>query len=583
MHNAGAKAIVDNRKRVIFAATKLKNMILSLFTLLGALGMFLYGMNMMSTGLQKAAGNGLRNLLGRITSNPFKGVLTGFGVTAAIQSSSATTVMVVGFVSAGLLTLSQAIGVIMGANIGTTMTAWIIAIFGFKADISALAVPLMALGFAFNLSKKDKLRNISELIIGFSLLFLGLSLMKSSVPDLKETPQVLEFITNWSGYGFGSVLLFLFFGAILTLVLQSSSATVALTLIMLDLGWIQFDMAAAMVLGENIGTTITANIAASIGNVDAKRAALAHTLFNVFGVIWVLAIFHPFVAFIQKIVSLLGVDSATETIYGISMLHTVFNLSNTMAMIWFTKQIEKIVKSVIPDKPESESTVEGRLNYIDHGLISTPELALAESSKEIVHFSIIMKNGLEYLKEAVICSDNEDRFKTYREKLVKYEEISDNIEYEIVRFLNDLGKNHLSSESKELLRSQIRICGELESLGDSGEAISRSIMHMHAYGQKLSPEHISKLERMIGHLSKAYEDMISNLENAGKIKDIRNAELNEQAINSFRDECREYELKNIESSGDAYFETVFFLNILEEMEKMGDFVINISQSIELND
>ena len=552
---------------------------MNLLTLTGALGMFLYGMNMMSTGLQKTAGNGLRRLLGTMTSNPFKGVLTGLGVTAAIQSSSATTVMVVGFVSAGLLTLAQAIGVIMGANIGTTMTAWIIAVFGFKADISALAVPLMALGFIFSVSRKGKLKNVSELVIGFSLLFLGLSLMKQSVPDLRETPQVLEFISGWSGHGFISVLLFLALGAVLTLVLQSSSATVALTLIMLDMGWIQSDMAAAMVLGENLGTTITANIAASVGSVNAKRAALAHTVFNVFGVMWVLTIFYPFTHFIQWLVSLMGVDEATSVIYGISMLHTVFNLINTFIMIWFTKQIEKLVTAVIRDSSQPEDATEGRVRYLDYGLVATPELALAESSKEIVHFSKIMKNGLEYVSEAISSSDDPDRFETFRDKLVKYEEISDRIEYEIVKFLNDLGKNHLSEESKGLVRSQIRICGELESLGDSGESISRSLMHMSAYGRKLSSEHIAKLCKMTGFLSQAYEDMIWNLENAGKIRDIHNSEVDEQAINAFRDECRERELEGIESKGDAYFETVFYLNILEQLEKMGDFLINISQSV----
>ena len=302
---------------------------MSILTLAGALAMFLYGMNMMSTGLQKSAGGGLRRLLGKMTSNPFKGVLTGLGVTAVIQSSSATTVMVVGFVSAGLLTLAQAIGVIMGANIGTTMTAWIISIFGFKADISVFSVPLMTVGVILSMSKKDKLRNISELIMGFCLLFLGLSLMKGAVPNLSETPQVLEFITNWSGHGFASVLLFLIFGTVLTLILQSSSATVALTLVFLNMGWLQFDMAAAMVLGENIGTTITANIAAAVGNTNARRAALAHTVFNVFGVLWVLAIFHPFVSFVQWIVSRMNVDEATSMVYGISMLHTVFNIINT--------------------------------------------------------------------------------------------------------------------------------------------------------------------------------------------------------------------------------------------------------------
>ncbi len=558
---------------------------MTILTLAGALGMFLYGMSLMSTGLQKAAGTGLRKLLASITSNPFKGVLTGLGVTAAIQSSSATTVMVVGFVNAGLLTLTQAIGVIMGANIGTTMTAWIIAVFGFKADISALAVPLMALGFIFSVSKKDKLRNISELIIGFSLLFLGLSLMKSSVPDLRQTPEVLEFITSWSGHGFASVLLFLALGTVLTLILQSSSATVALTLIMLNMGWIQFDMAAAMVLGENIGTTITANIAAAVGSVNAKRAALAHTVFNLFGVVWALAIFHPFINFVQWLVSLMGVDEATATIYGISMLHTTFNLLNTLLLVWFTKPIARLVTVLVKDKAPQEDASEGGIRYLDYGLVSTPELAIAESSKEIVHFSKVMKNGLEYLAGAINSADKEEKFKAYRDKLVRYEEISDKIEYEIVKFLNDLCKNHLSNESKALVRSQIRISGELESLGDSGESISRSLMHMRAYGRKLSPEHMAKLSQMVGLLSQAYEDMIWNLENADKLKDISNAELDEKAINQFRNECRDAELSGLEDTegltakGDAYFETVFYLNTLEQLEKMGDFLINISQNI----
>ncbi|MBO7183418.1 MAG: Na/Pi cotransporter family protein, partial [Bacteroidales bacterium] len=284
-------------------------MILQILTLLGALGMFLYGMNMMSAGLQKAAGNKLRTILSSMTSNPAKGVLTGLGITAVIQSSSATTVMVVGFVNAGLLTLFQAVGVIMGANIGTTMTAWIISIFGLKMDISVLSIPLMALGFIYSISKKDQHRNIGEFIIGFALLFMGLSFMKESVPDLKSSPEVLSFIQSWTNYGFGSVLIFTLIGTILTLVLQSSSATMALTLVMLSLGWIPFSMAAAMVLGENIGTTITANIAASMANPAAKRAALTHTIFNLFGVIWALSLFTPFTRLIGGIVEAMGLPN----------------------------------------------------------------------------------------------------------------------------------------------------------------------------------------------------------------------------------------------------------------------------------
>ena len=308
--------------------------IFQIFTLLGALGMFLYGMNLMSSGLQKASGDKLRGFLSAMTSNPFKGVLTGLGITSIIQSSSATTVMVVSFVNAGLLTLGQAIGVIMGANIGTTVTAWLVSWLGFKADISILAVPLMLFGFLFSNSKKNQRQNIGELIVGFCLLFLGLSFMKESVPDLNETPQVLEFVKTWSSYGFGSILLFLAFGTVLTLVLQSSSATMAITLIMLSMGWIPFNMACAMVLGENIGTTITANIAAAVGNTQAKRAAMSHTIFNLFGVVWALILFKPFLALVGGIIGLFGLpnpaaegfavadpnsSSGTAALYGLSM------------------------------------------------------------------------------------------------------------------------------------------------------------------------------------------------------------------------------------------------------------------------
>ena len=553
-------------------------MILSIVTLLGALGLFLYGMNMMSSGLQKAAGSGLRKFVSSITSNPFKGVATGLGVTAVIQSSSATTVMTVSFVNAGLLTLRQAIGVIMGANIGTTMTAWIIAVFGFKADVSALAVPLMALAFIFSISKKGKLRDVSEVLAGFSLLFLGLSFMKSSVPNLQNSPEVLSFIQSWSGHGFWSVLSFVMVGTLLTLVLQSSSATVALTLIFLNMGWIGFDMAAAMVLGENIGTTITANIAAAVGNSNDKRAALAHTVFNIFGVIWALALFRPFLSLIGLIISGLGLDGSDQTpLYSISMLHTVFNLINTGLLIWFIPQIEKLVCLIVKEKKSQEPS--DRLVYINAGMVSTPELALTEAEKELVHFGKVMRKGLDYVQDAVEESDSEDHFREWREKLVKYEEISDRIEYEIINYLNKINRDGLTDASVLKIKSMYRIAGEMESLGDSGEAISRLLGRGIEHSCKLGEEHKKQVNAMIALVARSYDAMVYNLENESSLENIDNAVLSEVEINSLRDSLREKELDSDGRSGESYFESVLYLSLLEELEKMGDFIINISQAL----
>lgn len=540
--------------------------------------MFLYGMNMMSSGLQKVAGERLRSFLAAMTSNPFKRVLTGLSITAIIQSSSATTVMVVSFVNAGLLTLTQAVGVIMGANIGTTVTAWIISLLGFTADISVLSIPLVAVGFICSISKNSKRKNIGEFIIGFSLLFLGLSFMKESVPDLQSSPEALSFIARWTDFGFGSVLIFLVFGTLLTLVLQSSSATVALTLIMLNMGWIPFEMGAAMVLGENIGTTITANIAAAVGNTNAKRAALSHTVFNVFGVIWAVALFQPFLSLIQLLISALGLGDSPETpLYSVSMLHTVFNLINTSLLIWFIPLIERFVSTVIKDKPSGEQVE--KLVYINAGLIPTPELAISEAEKEVVHFGKIMQKDLGYIKEAVGASDSSDSFAPWRDKLVKYEEISDRIEYEVINFLNRINREGLGDESSLRIKSIYRIVGEMESLGDSGEAISRLIGRALERGQVLSEEHKKSADDMITLVARAYDAMIYNSENAVTIKNIDNAVAAEVDINTKRDALREKELARVENDGEQYFESVYYLSLIEELEKMGDFIINISQSI----
>ena len=568
--------------------------ILQIFTLLGAMGMFLYGMNLMSAGLQKAAGDRLRGFLSAMTSNPFKRVMTGVGITALIQSSSATTVMVVSFVNAGLLTLVQAIGVIMGANIGTTITAWMVSLLGFKADISILAVPLMLLGFLFSNSKKNQNKNIGELIVGFSLLFLGLSFMKESVPDLKQTPEVLEFVKQWAGHGFWSVLIFLGIGTILTLILQSSSATMAITLSMLSMGWIPFPMACAMVLGENIGTTITANIAASVGNPSAKRAALSHTIFNLFGVIWALILFKPFLGLVGKIIEMMGFPNpatdgftvsnpdgadGTAVLYGLSMLHTLFNLINTIILVWFTELIAKIVTKMVKE-PENKEEKAFRLKYIEAGPLATPELATEQAFKEIIHFAKISRNGLGYARAAINESDP-DKFEELRGKLVKYEEISDRIEYEIATFLNAVSAEEISNRTSIMIKAMYKIIGELESLGDSGESISRILSRRNIHNKSFDAETIKKLNAMVDLVDHGYAVMIENLTLAfdGKLEEIANAYSAEDRINNQRNNLRDEEIESIESDRKNYQTSVYYMDIVSELETMGDFMINISQTL----
>ncbi|MBO5172304.1 MAG: Na/Pi cotransporter family protein [Bacteroidaceae bacterium] len=572
--------------------------ILQIFTLLGALGMFLYGMNLMSSGLQKASGDKLRSLLSAMTSNPFKGVLTGLGITSVIQSSSATTVMVVSFVNAGLLTLYQAIGVIMGANIGTTVTAWLVSWLGFKADISILAVPLMIFGFLFSNSKKNQRQNIGELIVGFCLLFLGLSFMKESVPDLNETPEVLDFVKTWSSHGFGSVLLFLVFGTVLTLVLQSSSATMAITLIMLSMGWIPFEMACAMVLGENIGTTITANIAASVGNTQAKRAAMSHTIFNVFGVLWALALYKPFLSLVGLVTSTVfglpdpsaegfavsgpNTDEGVAALYGLSMLHTLFNTINTFVLIWFIKYIEKAVVLIIKAPKDQEAEV-FRLKYISAGPLATPELCMEQAFNEIIHFAQISRKGLSYAK-AAIGEKKEDKFDELSKKLIKYEEISDRIEYEIATFLNGVSSDSISEDTSKQIKAMYKIIKELESLGDSGEAISRILSRRNVHNKSFDDDTIKKLEGMVDAVDNAYDAMITNLSGVhkGTLEEISNAYNAEDRINYLRNDLRDAEIEEIEDGRKNYQTSVYYIDIVNQLERMGDFIINISQELEKN-
>ena len=560
--------------------------VFQILTLLGALGMFLYGMTLMSEGLQKVAGSRLRSILSAMTANSFTRILTGTLITAIIQSSSATTVMIVSFVNAGLLSLTQAVGVVMGANIGTTVTSWLISLLGFTADISTLSIPLIGIGFAFMMFKSQKRKNIGEMIIGFAMLFLGLSFLKDSVPDLSNNPDAIAFIQRWTDWGFASVLVFVLVGTVLTIILQSSSATVALTLVMASQGWIPFEMAAAMVLGENIGTTITANIAASVGNISAKRAALAHTVFNVFGVIWVLALYKPFLWLVSKIVVGLGGEdpfvSSASLLYAISTVHTLFNVLNTCILVWFTPQIVRFVTWALKGHKDEEEVF--RLRYIQGGMMSTAELSLEQAEQEVVHFSEIVKKQYRYARQAVNESDDENRFDELFKKLEHYEQITDRIEFEIAKYLSNIRESDLSQEGTNKLQAMYKIISELESMGDSGFNVGRILQRKNLHSQKFDETTVRKLNHMLDLVDVAIDCMIANLkEGFHHVINISNAQDAEHDINEYRDNLKEEHLRNIESEESGYLRGVYYMDLVSECERVGDFIINVSEAlVELN-
>ena len=576
--------------------------ILNVLSVLGGLAMFLYGMALMSEGLQKSAGDRLRAFMAKMTSNAFKRVLTGTVVTCLVQSSSATTIMVVSFVNAGLLTLGNAIGVIMGANIGTTLTAWITSL-GFSVNIALFAVPMMGIGFVLHSSKKATMKNIGQFLMGFAVMYVGLTFMKDCSNEILGQYQtgMMSFFGSINGFGFGSILLFLIAGAVLTIVLQASSATMAITMLLAASGLIDFKLAVAMVLGENIGTTITANIAAAVANTSAKRAARAHTIFNVIGVIWVLCAFGPIVKLICVIMEGLdfynpmeasrqlalvaqnGTEIAPELmetyknslLYGIAMLHTLFNITNTLVLIWFTPLIEKAVVWLVKE-PKGE-TEKYRLKYISGGPLHTAELSLQEAKLELIHFAEICRNGFGYVREAINEQD-QAKFDELNDKLIKYEEITDRIEYEIATYLNEVSKNEISQEATEIVKAMYKIIGEMESLGDSGESIGRILKRKEAHGKVFDKTILDRLNKMIELNMKAYDVMIENLKTEN-LRDISNALNCEYNINECRNHLREEHIVNIESDSYNYLTGVYYMDVLAELEKIGDFLINISQAV----
>lgn len=564
--------------------------------MLGSLGMFLYGMSLMSGGLQKMAGDKLRSFMAAMTSNAFKRVLTGIVVTALVQSSTATTLMLVSFVNAGLLSLANAIGVVMGANIGTTVTAWIFALSfgGGSFSLGAIAVPLMFLGYLLISSKKKTNKSFGEFVMGFAFLFLGLSTLREVSTLLLDNDPVRLFLSHLTGFGVGSILIFMVTGACMTLMLQSSAATMAITMVLVANGYIPFEMAAAMVLGENIGTTITSNIAASVANVSAKRTARAHMLFNVFGVCWVFSIFHPFLKLIGVIVESFGfpnpattdfatADAATREAlvaslpFCVATLHSFFNIINTLILIWFVPVIEKIVTWMVPS-PKGEQEL-FRLKYIGGGPLSTAELSLNEAKQEVVHFGEICYKGFGYIREAINEPDPE-KFETINEKLIKYEEITDNIEFEIASYLNEVSKGEISNATNLRIKSIYKIIGEMESLGDSGEAIGRMLRRTFAHGKSFDATMLRKLNRMLDLVEDAYKAMIFNLKAGYKnLTNISNASDAEYNINGYRNSLREEHIINIEKENYQYQTGVFYMDIVNELERIGDFIINVSEAL----
>ena len=545
--------------------------------LIGSLGLFLYGMKIMSEGLQKVAGDRLRGILTAMTTNRVTGVLTGVLITALIQSSSATTVMVVSFVNAGLLTLAESISVIMGANIGTTVTAWIISIFGFKVDMAAFALPLLAIALPLIFSGKSNRKSIGEFIFGFSFLFMGLSYLKANAPDLNANPEMLAFVQNYTDMGFFSVLLFLFIGTILTMIVQASAATMAITLIMCANGWISLELGAALVLGENIGTTITANLAALTANSQAKRAALAHFVFNVFGVIWVLIIFHPFMVFVNWVVdTFLHPGSAEVAIsYKLSAFHSIFNICNVCLLIWGVKLIERTVCAIIRPKEEDE---EPRLRFITGGMLSTAELSILQARKEIHLFSERIHRMFGMVQD-LLHTEKDDDFNKLFSRIEKYENISDNMELEIANYLNQVSEGRLSSESKLQIRAMLREVTEIESIGDSCYNLARTISRKRQTNQDFTEKQYEHIHFMMKLTNDALSQMIVVVEKPEHQSIDVNKSFNiENEINNYRNQLKNQNILDVNNKEYDYQMGVYYMDIIAECEKLGDYVVNVVEA-----
>ena len=556
------------------------NTIFTVLKLLGSLALLMYGMKVMSEGLQKLTGDRLRNILGAMTTNRFTGLLTGAFVTAAVQSSTATTVMTVSFVNAGLLTLTQAISVIMGANIGTTITAWIMSIFGFQFNMTNVIYPLFALSLPLIFSKKSGRKSFGEFIFGFAFMFLGLTTLRENAMhmDLEHNQAIISFITTCKEWGMFSVLLFLLVGSIITMAVQSSAAFMAITLILCSSGVLDLYLGIALVMGENIGTTVTSNIAALTGNAQARRAAFAHFIFNFFGIIWVLCIFHPFIDMVKDIVNYIAPNTPKEIAitYTLSAFHTAFNICNVLILIWFIKPIERLVCFVIKSKPEDE---EYRLHYITGGLLSTAELSILQANKEISLFAERTTRMFNMVKDAFYEKNEETFLKTYS-RVEKYENISDRMEIEIANYLTEVSEGRLSSESKEEIRIMLRAVSEIESIADSCNNLARTIKHRNEGKSVFTDKQNHSIDRIFEMVTKALQQMNSILKKPELTHDDINPSYNiENEINNYRNLLKQHNVEDINNKEYQYQDGVYYMDIVSEAEKLGDYVLNVVQAV----
>lgn len=545
---------------------------------LGSLALLMYGMKTMSEGLQKLAGPQLRLVLGKMTSNRFTGLLTGAFVTTAVQSSTATTVMTVSFVNAGLLTLAQAISVVMGANIGTTMTAWIMSA-GFNFNMGDVVFPFFIIAIILIYCRSNTKKNGGELIFGICFLFLGLATLRQNAADmdLGHNQEVLDFFARTGGWGFGSTLLFLFLGGIMTMCVQSSAAVMAITMILCSSGALPIYQGIALVMGENIGTTVTSNVAAVTGNSKARCAALAHLVFNLFGVIWVLCCFTPFV---NMVCYLVGYDPTSPTASPamlsvvLAAFHTSFNVCNVLVLIWFVKPIERLVSSIIPQKKNDDDDF--RLRFISGGMLSTPELSVLEAKKEIIHFAERTMRMFGLVRK-LLDTHNDKEFTKLYSRIEKYEGISDNMELEIAHFLNKVSEGRLSSETKWTIRTMLREVTEIESIGDSCYNLARTIDHKRRDKDDFTAQQYNHIYQMFGLTKHSLEQMMKVLGTGSRNDALASVNI-ENEINNYRKDLKRLNVDDLSENKYSYQLGVYYLDIINECEKLGDYVINVVEA-----